>query len=417
MSRKRRVVITGIGAVTPLGQSFAATWSGIAEGRIVAGPVQAFDASLYDTRIAYEVAGFRFDPRLVREDELAFLSRCGQLGVQAASEALAESRLTAAHGAVDPARLQVCLGVGMNSPDFAWYDDVFVDARWQDPSVGDLIRYFPDQLSAVVARLAGAQGGTTTIHTACASSGQALGEAFEAVAHGEADVVLTGGSDSMISPYSFAGFSLLGALSKRNDEPRAACRPFDRARDGFVLGEGATMLVFEELEHAKRRAAPILGEVVGYGITESAYRITDLHPEGVGPIEAMRMALDDAGIAPSAVGYVNAHGTSTPLNDRIEALAIQRVFGDGKAAPLVSSTKSMTGHMISAAGAIEFALCVKALAEQRLPPSLNVVAKDAECPIQLTAGELRPHALEYALSNSVGFGGSNTALIARRVVP
>lgn len=417
MSRKRRVVITGIGAVTPLGQSFAQTWSGVAAGRIVAGPVQAFDASLHDTRIAYEVAGFRFDTRLVREDELAFLSRCGQLGVHAACEALAESRLTAGHAAVDPARLQVCLGVGMNSPDFAWYDEVFIDARWQDPSVSGLIRYFPDQLSAVVARLAGAQGGTTTIHTACASSGQALGEAFEAVAHGEADVVLTGGSDSMISPYSFAGFSLLGALSRRNDEPRAACRPFDRARDGFVLGEGATMLVFEELEHAKRRAAPILGEVVGYGITESAYRITDLHPEGVGPIEAMRMALDDAGIAPSAVGYVNAHGTSTPLNDRIEALAIQRVFGDGPTAPLVSSTKSMTGHMISAAGAIEFALCVKALAEGRLPPSLNVVAKDAECPINLTAGELRPHAFEYALSNSVGFGGSNTALVARRVVP
>jgi 3-oxoacyl-[acyl-carrier-protein] synthase II len=406
-----------MGAITPLGHSFAETWAGVAAGRIPAGPVQAFDASLYDTKIAYEVAGFRFDAGLVHDDELAFLSRCGQLGVHAACEALAESGLAKSQGLVSPERMQVCLGVGMNSPDFSWYDEVFIGALWEDPSVGGLIRYFPDQLSAVVARLAGAQGGTTTIHTACASSGQALGEAYEAIAHGEADVVLTGGSDSMISPYSLAGFSLLGALSKRNDEPKAACRPFDRARDGFVLGEGAAMLIFEELEHAKRRHAPILGEVVGYGITESAYRITDLHPEGVGPVEAMRMALDDAGIAAREVGYVNAHGTSTPLNDRIEALAIQKVFGDDAAAPLVSSTKSMTGHMISAAGAIEFALCVKALAEQRLPPSLNIAAKDTECPIHLTASELRPHAFEYALSNSVGFGGSNTALIARRIAP
>jgi 3-oxoacyl-[acyl-carrier-protein] synthase II len=235
------------------------------------------------------------------------------------------------------------------------------------------------------------------------------------VAHGDADIVVTGGADSMINPYHMAGFCLLGALSKRNDDPTKASRPFDAERDGFVLGEGACMMVLEEHDHAVARGAKILGEVCGYGVTESAYRITDLHPEGFGPIEAMQEAIKDAGIVPSDVGYLNAHGTSTLVNDRCESVAVRHVFGTGSVAPKVSSTKSLTGHLISAAGAIELAFCIMALRDQTLPPSANLVSQDPDCPVTLCPAEPTKAALNYALSNSVGFGGSNTALIARRV--
>jgi len=410
VTKKRRVVITGLGAVTPLGQRMGETWTGIIEGIQVAGEIKRFDASRFPSRYAYEVKDFVLDPELVTEREQSLLSDAARFGVQAAYEAASQAKILG-EGA-DPFRKAVCLGVGMCSPELSWYEDVFLEQNWAHPSLARHLRFFPDQLGQTVARTIGAKGGVTTIHTACASSGQSLGEAFELVAYGDADLVLTGGADSMIHPFYLAGFSLLGALSKRNDAE--ASRPFDKDRDGFVLGEGAAMLVFEELEHALRRGVPILAEVCGYGITESAYRITDLHPEGVGPVEAMQMALADAGLSAAAVGYVNAHGTSTPLNDRIEALAVSKVFGEGRSAPRVSSTKSLTGHMISAAGAIELAVCVKALEYQVLPPSINVCTKDPECLVQLTPSTPTDARLDYALSNSVGFGGSNTALIVGR---
>lgn len=410
-SRKRRVVVTGMGAVTPLGLTLESTWQGILAGKTPGAPVQRFDASQFPTKIAYEVPGFRFDPELVEARELEFLNLAAQYGLTAAREAIANA---GAHGA-SPDRVAVCLGVGMVSPDFEWYDNVFMPKKLGDDSVRRHIRFFPDQLSSIAARMFGAKGGVTTVHTACASSGQSLGEAYEMVAYGDADVVLTGGADCMINPYYFAGFSLLGALSKRNESPAAASRPFDKDRDGFVLGEGAAMLVFEDYDLAVARGANILAEVAGYGVTESAYRITDLHPEGTGPIEAMQMAVADAGIDPAMVGYLNAHGTSTLLNDRIEALAVSKVFPSPECDIRVSSSKSMTGHMISAAGAIEFAICVQALKHQVLPPSANIYTQDPECRIRLTDAQPTPHALRYALSNSVGFGGSNTALIAGRV--
>jgi 3-oxoacyl-(acyl-carrier-protein) synthase len=374
--------------------------------------VTRFDASEFPTKVAYEVPGFELDRELVTEKELGFLNRAAHYGVTAAHEAILHSGLDPKAGGE---RTAVCLGVGMVSPDFDWYDDVFIPKKFMDKSIKRHIRFFPDQLSAVAARMLGAKGGVTTVHTACASSGQSLGEAYEMVAYGDADVVLTGGADCMINPYYFAGFSLLGALSKRNGDAATASRPFDKDRDGFVLGEGACMLVFEDYEHAKARGAKIVAEVVGYGVTESAYRITDLHPEGTGPIEAMQMAVDDAGIDAADVGYLNAHGTSTLLNDRIESLAVTKVFPAPRCDVRVSSTKSMTGHLISAAGAIEFATCLMALRDQVLPPSANLFTQDPECRVTLTGPEATPHELRYALSNSVGFGGSNTALIAGRV--
>ena len=417
---RRRVVVTGMGAVTPLGHDLATSWAGIIGGRRVAAPISRFDASTFPCRIACEVKEFQLRQDLLRPGEGDFTYFGAGFGIQAAHEALVQAELIGAPGSglgLDPGRVGVCLGVGMGSPDPDWYHRVFRRGDWDEPTTAWQVRYFPDQLTSIVGRMAGARGGQLTIHTACASSGQSLGEAYEQVAEGELDIAITGGCDSMLHPYYLTGFSLLGALASRNDDPLTASRPFDEERNGFVLGEGACMLVFEEEEHARRRGARIFGEVAGYGVTESAYRITDLHPEGVGPIEAMQMALADAGISPAAIGYVNAHGTSTVLNDRVEALAISRVFGVGSKAPRVSSTKSMTGHMISAAGALEFAACVLAVRDQILPPSINVFSPDPECPVALTPATATPAELAYALSNSVGFGGSNTALIAGRTQP
>lgn len=413
IDKRRRVVVTGIGAVTPLGNSMDATWSGIIEGVAVAAPVRRFDASGFPTTMAYEVSGFDdgFLPEGVREGDWPFLNPAGRFGVAAAAEALAQAGLQG----LDPLTVAVCIGNGMGSPDFAWYEKHYLANNFDADTYRRHAQFFPEMLTSIVARMANAQGGATTVHTACASSGQSLGEAYELIRYGEAAMVVTGGADSMVNPYYFAGFSLLGALSKRNGDPRTASRPFDKDRDGFVLGEGACMLVFEELEHALKRGAKPLAEVCGYGVTESAYRITDLHPEGTGPIEAMQMAIDDAAIDASKVGYINAHGTSTSLNDRIEALAVSKVFPASRCRTFVSSTKSMTGHMISAAGAIEFATCVKALQHQVLPPSVNLLTKDPEVLAELTPTTPTAWKLDYALSNSVGFGGSNTALVAGRI--
>ncbi|MCX6124307.1 MAG: beta-ketoacyl-[acyl-carrier-protein] synthase family protein [Proteobacteria bacterium] len=305
----------------------------------------------------------------------------------------------------------------MGCEDFSWYGDVLPHKLDTDSSVLYYARNYPSTLTTMLAALTGAQGGNTTVHTACASSGQALGEAFDMVASGDCDVVLTGGADSMINPFQVAGFCLLGALSSRKDNPKVASRPFDESRDGFVLGEGACMFVFEDYEHAVKRGAHIRGEVVGYGVTESAYRITDLHPEGRGTIEAMEMALKDAGIAPEEVGYINAHGTSTLLNDKIESLAISKVFPASSCNTIVSSTKSMTGHLISAAGAIEFAVAVYALQNQVVPPSVNLISKDQNCEVKLAKDFPEDLNSQFALSNSIGFGGSNTSVIARRFAP
>jgi len=411
--QKRRVVVTGIGAVTPLGHTLPDTWNGLLEGKLVAALIKRFDATDYPSQIAYEVADFKLRRDLLQTGEEMYLNDATRFAINAAAEAMEQAKLTSVQ--IEPSRTAVCFGNGLTCPGLDWYSEVYLPKKFDDPSFTNHIRFFADQISSLLGRMIGAQGGVTTIHTACASSGQALGEAYEMIAYGDADLVLTGGSDSMINPFSAAGFALLGALSDRNEEPTTASRPFDRGRDGFVFGEGACVLIFEDYERAIQRGANIIAEVCGYGVTESAYRITDLHPEGRGPIEAMEMALNDAGIESSAVDYVNVHGTSTQLNDRIEALAIAKVFGEYSPRVFVSSTKSMTGHMIAAAGAIEFAFCVMALKHQLLPPSINIFEADPDCRISLTPKKVTAHAMRYALSNSVGFGGSNTAIIAGRI--
>jgi 3-oxoacyl-[acyl-carrier-protein] synthase II len=415
---KRRVVITGIGAVTPAGSSMDATWNGIMEQRKQVGPIRAFDASAFPCTFAYQVEDFEFyEDRLPNPKWRSYLNRAGELGWNAAVDALEQAQVGAT-AAINHRRFATCLGVGMGASSLEWYHDIYQKQKLDDASSKDSLlhynQHFPSTLAQVLSTYTGARGGHYTIHTACASSGQALGEAFDMVASGDMDLVLTGGADSMINPFQVAGFCLLGALSSRKDDPTTASRPFDRDREGFVLGEGACMFIFEELEHAKARGANIIAEVVGYGVTESAYRITDLHPEGRGTIEAMQMALNDAGIRPQDVGYINAHGTSTQLNDRIESLAISKVFPKESCNVVVSSTKSMTGHLISAAGAIEFAIAVYALRHQVIPPSANLFEQDPSCAISLAPTSPTPFKSAFALSNSIGFGGSNTSVIARR---
>lgn len=417
---KRRVAITGVGAVTPAGNTMNETWNGIIEGKKTVGPVEIFDAEKFPCNFAYQVRDFKLDTHGLTDkgpmrDQAKFLNRAGEFGWNAALEAANQANILK-QGQTNPLKTAVCLGVGVGSPTLSWHKNIYMNGKFEGDSNTLYHRKdFPNTLSTLVAGLIDAKGATTTIHTACASSGQALGEAYEMIASGDYDVVLTGGADSMVNPFQMAGFCLLGALSSRTSDPQSASRPFDVDRDGFVLGEGACMFVFEEYEHAKARGAKIIGEICGYGVTESAYRITDLHPEGRGVIESMQMALKDAGIAPDEVGYINAHGTSTLLNDKVESLAISKVFPKESCHVKVSSTKSTTGHLISAAGALEFAVAMMSLQYQVYPPSINIKNQDPGCDITLTPGAPTPMRSSFALSNSVGFGGSNTSLIARRV--
>lgn len=415
---RRRVVITGIGAVTPIGNTMNDTWNGIIESRKAVRSVEVFDAQNFPCDFAYQVQDFKLDTEgFPTPDHQKYLNRAGQFGWNAAREALAQAKMLG-NKTIDYDRVALCLGVGVGSPDLNWYGDVYMQNKFdQDETTYYHRQYYPTTLTTVLSSMLGARGGNVTIHTACASSGQALGEAYDMVASGDCDAVLTGGADSMINPFQMAGFCLLGALSSRKNDPSTASRPFDADREGFVLGEGACMFVFEDYEHAKKRGAHIIGEVCGYGVTESAYRITDLHPEGRGTIEAMQMALNDADIDPSQVGYINAHGTSTMLNDRVESLAISKVFPKVDCNVVVSSTKSMTGHLISAAGALEFAVSVYALQRRVIPPSVNLFQQDEACDITVAKCEPQPLKAEYALSNSIGFGGSNTSVIARRFQP
>jgi 3-oxoacyl-[acyl-carrier-protein] synthase II len=322
----------------------------------------------------------------------------------------------------------VYLGSGEGQQDFftfsrmmtaALADGEFDIARFTREGLNTLTPTFeleqePNMPAYHMAALFNAQGPNSNCLTACAASSQATGEAVEIIRRGDADVMLAGGTHSMIHPFGVTGFNLLTALSTSNDEPQRASRPFDKNRDGFVLGEGASMVVLEELERAKRRGAHIYGEITGYGSTADAYRITDIHPEGRGAAACMKLAMKDAGINPEQVGYINAHGTSTEVNDKVETQAIKVAFGDAARKVPISSTKSMMGHLIAAAGATELIICLMALRDQVLPPTINYETPDPNCDLDYIPNHARPSKLEHALSNSFGFGGQNISLVASR---
>jgi len=423
---RRRVVVTGVGMITPVGGDCEASWRSMCEGRGGVGPITLFDAATFATRIAAEVRGFRlvdYRPDAARWRDH---SRTSQFALAAATMAVGQAGL--GDVPLDRSRLGIYLGSGEGQQDFHRFVELVHHAT-QDGRV-DTARFTSLGLESLhptreadqepggpaghLAAVFGARGPNVTCQTACAASAQAIGGAVELIRGGNADVMLAGGTDSMIHPLGLTGFILLTAMSTRNYDPAKASRPFDRDRDGFVLGEGGGVMVLEELEHARARGAAILGEVAGHCSTADAFRLTDSHDEGRGATAAMRGALADAGIGPADVGYINAHGTSTPSNDSIETLAIKQVFGASAYRVPISSTKSMTGHLVSAGGAVEAITCLMAIRDGILPPTINLESPDPACDLDYVPNEARERTIDVVLSNSFGFGGQNTALVLRR---
>ena len=423
---RRRVVITGMGCVTPLGTTVPELWANLKEGRSGVGPTSLFDASNFPTRISAEVRDWSLAD--VGEDPAKWekRGRHTKFAIGAAKQAVTESGV---QGSVDPDRFGVYLGAGECQQEFHNFSRMMVAAlkngeldlgafiqeglKRLDPQLE--LEQEPNMPAAYVATHFGAEGPNFNCLTACAASSQAVGEATEIIRRGEADVMLSGGAHSMIHPFGVTGFNLLTALSERNDEPQRASRPFDLNRDGFILGEGAAMVVLEEYEHAKKRGAPIFGEILGYGTTADAFRITDTHPEGRGAISCIKMALKDAGKNPEDINYINAHGTSTQVNDKVETLAIKEALGPVAYKIPVSSTKSMTGHLIAAAGATELIICLLAIRNNIVPPTINYETPDPNCDLDYVPNKARDHKTRVILNNSFGFGGQNISLIAGAV--
>jgi len=424
---KRRVVVTGIGWVTPLGWDIEAMWRRLLAGESGVGTITRFDASNFPTQIAAEVRDWDLsevgeDPRQWQDQGLHT-----RFAVGAAKKAVADSGFM--DGAVDPRRFGVYFGSGEGPQDFDRFTRMMV-AGIGEGDAFDLAAFTrkgleilnpvaeleqePNMPAAHLASLFGAEGPNLNCLTACAASSQAIGEATEMIRRGEVDLMLSGGTHTMIHPFGVTGFNLLTALSTRNDEPQRASRPFDRDRDGFVLGEGSSVVVLEELDRAKARGAHIHGEIVGYGSTADAFRITDAHPEGRGAISCIKMALADAGLELDQIDYINAHGTSTTVNDKVETLAIKQVFGPRAYQIPVSSTKSMTGHLIAAAGATEAIICLLAIRDNVLPPTTNYENPDPDCDLDYVPNQAREARCDVALNQSFGFGGQNIVLALRR---
>ena len=423
---RRRVVVTGIGCINPMGHDVETVWQGLLRGESGVAKTTIFDASRFPTNISAEVKNWDITQTGEDPKRWEFRGRHTCFAAGAAKQAVASSDVLAS--IVDPIRFGIYLGSGEGNQDFdaftrlitsALKDDKLDVAAFTKKGLETLnpmieLEQEPNMPAGHMASMFNAQGPNANCLTACAASSQAIGEATEIIRRDDADVMLAGGTHSMIHPFGVTGFNLLTALSTRNDEPARASRPFDRDRDGFVLGEGAAMVILEEYERARKRGAPVFGEILGYGTTADAYRITDIHPEGRGAIACMKMALKDAGLSPEQVDYVNAHGTSTTVNDKIEARVCSSVFG-GPAAVPVSSTKSMMGHLIAAAGVIELIVCLMAIRDNVLPPTINYETPDPECVVDCIPNEARQAKCDVAMNNSFGFGGQNVALAVGRV--
>jgi len=399
-----------MGAVTPLGLDVPSLWSALTAGRSGIRRIKSFDASGYETQIAGEVQDF--DPaRYFDRKEVRRADRFAQLAVAAATEAVADAKLDAT---TDRDRVGVSIATAAGGLQSIL--DTAITLHDRGPSRVSpffVTMYIPNAASGLVSLRWGFRGPSLTHVSACASSSHSLGEAAEAIKRGQVDVIVAGGSEAVIVPVAVAAFGNMRALSRRNDEPERASRPFDLGRDGFVLSEGAAVLVLEEAEHAARRGARSYGELIGYGASDDAYHMADPAPGGVGGALSMRAALANAGIAPEDVGYINAHGTSTPANDRAETLAIKDVFGDHAYKLMVSSTKSMTGHLFGAAGALEAIICVLALRDGCIPPTINYEMPDPELDLDYVPNHARAAKVSVALSNSMGLGGTNGSLIFR----
>jgi 3-oxoacyl-[acyl-carrier-protein] synthase II len=402
----RRVVVTGVGAVSPLGLDVEQTWQAVVAGQSGVTAITAFDARRSSVRIAAEVhdfdAGSTFGRRRARH-----LDRVVQLALVATKEAIEASKLDVAASSERTGVVYASGIGGIKTLEDGIRTLVNRGPEWVNPYVVPMM--IPNMAAGEIAMEWQLLGYNCCTVTACSASAHAIGTAFDAIRLGRADAMVCGGSEAAVTPVGIAGFAAMKALSTRNDEPERASRPFDRDRDGFVLGEAAATLVLEEREFALSRGAPVLAELVGYGATADAYHITQPHPTGDGAVRAMEAALAEAGIEAADIGYVNAHGTSTPPNDRVETVALKRVFGS--AVPLVSSTKSMTGHTLGAAGALESVFAILALQNGIAPPTINLDNPDPACDLDYVAQVARTADIRYAMTNSLGFGGHNASLV------
>ncbi|MCC6927409.1 MAG: beta-ketoacyl-ACP synthase II [Gemmatimonadaceae bacterium] len=409
---RRRVVVTGLGAITPVGNDVATTWRALVAGTSGAGPITRFDATHFKVRFACEVKGF--DPGLYMDRKEAKRNDVyAQYALAAAVQAMQDAGLS--EGGFVPEDTGVIIGSGIGGIRvFEEQHDVYRERGPSKISPFFIPMFISDMAAGIVSMRFGAKGPNYGTVSACASSAHAIGEAFRAIQHGDADIIIAGGAEAAVTPMSIGGFANMTALSERNDDPATASRPFDKGRDGFVMGEGAGIVVLEELEHARRRGARIYGEVSGYGATGDAYHITGQPEDHEGLQRAMRRALKDGGLGAEQVQYVNAHGTSTPLNDSNEIRGIRAVFGTHADALNVSSTKSMTGHMLGAAGAVEFIVSTLAIVHGTVPPTINQFEHDPECDLNVTPNVAVERTVDVAISNSSGFGGHNVALAVRR---
>ena len=406
---KRRVVVTGLGTLNPLGNDVGTTWQKIAAGQSGIGPITQFDAGDYKTQFAGEVKGFDPVARYGRKDARR-MSRVTQLALAATEQALTDSQLTIADGNRDD--IGVILGTGMGSLDPIIDNLNILNERGH----GRVSPFFvpmmlADTPAATISIAYGLRGINMSIATACATGNNVVGEAAKVIQRGAADVMIAGGSEACILPLVFAGFSVMGALSTRNDDPQRASRPFDKDRDGFVTSEGAAVLIMEEREHALARGARIYGELLGYGTSADAYHLAMPAENGEGAVLAMQRALDDAALAPTDIDYINAHGTSTELNDKGETAAIKTVLGDHAYNVAVSSTKSMHGHLLGAAGVLEALICLKSIENGLLPPTINYETPDPRCDLDYVPNTARPAAINTIMSNGFGLGGHNATII------
>jgi len=408
----RRVVVTGVGLVSPLAIGTEANWDALCAGRSGIGPITRFDASQFSARIAGEVKGF--DPlQFVDKKDVKKMDVFIQLAIAASQFALDDAKLSVKAECATRTGVFIASGIGGFST---------IEREHKALLEGGPRRISPFFIPAAIINLAagqvsirfGAKGPNSATCTACSASAHAIGDAFEIIRRNDADVMIAGGSEAAITPMGVGGFAAMRALSTRNDEPQRASRPFDKDRDGFIMGEGSGVIILEELEFAKRRGASIYAELVGYGMSADAYHITAPSEDGDGGMRVMRAAIQHAGVRPEQVDYINAHGTSTPFNDKLETLAIKRLFGDHARKLAISSTKSMTGHLLGAAGGLEAGITALVIRHQVIPPTINYETPDPECDLDYVPNTKRAAKIDYALSNSFGFGGTNGALLFKR---
>jgi len=409
---KKRVVVTGLGAITPIGNTLTEYWEGLLSGRNGIDLITLFDASKHACKFAGEVKGF--DPHQYMErKEAKRMDRFAQLAIGASKQAIADADLVI--NDLNAEQVGVIIGTGVGGLKVLEDQQEVYLTRGPDRCSPFMIPTMIANMAAgLVAIHTGAKGPNSCTVTACAAGSNSIGDAFRLIQHGYAQAMICGGTEAAVTPLSVAGFAAARALSTRNDDPAHASRPFDKERDGFVMGEGAGILILEEIEHALNRGAKIYGEIVGYGMTCDAYHMTSPVPEGQGATRAIELAMKDAGITPEQVSYINAHGTSTPANDSTETKAIKKALGAIAYKVPVSSTKSMTGHLLGGSGGIEAVATVMAIANDQIPPTINLQNRDPECDLDYVPLFSRPHKVEVALSNSFGFGGHNVTLAFKK---